>query len=40
MAVISKKNQINVRSINPEVVESKKEGWSCKIDEGVLGMVG
>lgn len=40
MAVIQKKNQIHVRCINPEAVESKKEGWSCKIEEGVLGMVG
>lgn len=40
MAVMSKKNLINVRCLNPEVVESKKEGWACKIEEGVLGLVG
>ncbi|TNV82764.1 hypothetical protein FGO68_gene14707 [Halteria grandinella] len=39
MVVIAKKH-IQVRCINPEAVESKREGWACKIDEGVLGMVG
>lgn len=40
MAVIAKKNQIHVRCINPDAVESKRDGWACKIEEGVIGMVG
>jgi hypothetical protein len=40
MAVFAKKNMIQVRCINQEAVESKKDGWACKIEEGVIGMVG
>jgi hypothetical protein len=29
-----------VRCVNPQAIEEQKEGWSCKIDEGVLGMIG
>lgn len=29
-----------VRCLNPEAVEGGKEGWSCKIDECFLGLVG
>ena len=39
-AVIPKKTQIMVRCLNPEAVEGGKEGWSCKIDECFLGLVG
>ena len=39
-AVTPKKNQINIRCMNPEAVESGKEGWSCRIEECVLGLVG
>jgi hypothetical protein len=40
MVVIAKKNQIQVKCINPDAVESKREGWACKIEEGVIGLVG
>ena len=40
MAVIAKRNQIHVKCLNPSVVENQQESWSCKIDEGALGMVG
>ena len=43
MAIISKKNQIQVRCMNPmEVLEGGKDqsGWYCKIEESVLGLAG
>lgn len=38
MAIINKKNQIHLRCINPEVLESKSEGWTGKIDENAAGL--
>ncbi|CDW74000.1 wd-repeat protein [Stylonychia lemnae] len=40
MAVLAKQNQIHLRCLNPDVIQSKQEGWTGKIEEGVIGLAG
>jgi hypothetical protein len=40
MAVLGKLNQIHLRCLNPDVINGNEEGWTSKIEEGVIGLAG
>eukprot|EP00347_Sterkiella_histriomuscorum_P020793 403336439 len=40
MAILGKQNQIHLRCLNPQVIEGYQEGWTGKIEEGMIGLAG